>query len=105
MFNLRLCVVRQMIERCIGLLKLRFRCLLGERKLRYSPTKVGRITYACATLHNFLISKRFHIFHDIDENMLQNLINAQIANQMVNSQNENLRLGQIRRNEVLNHLI
>lgn len=32
-----------------------FRCLNGERKLRYKPLHASRIINACATLHNFLI--------------------------------------------------
>lgn len=105
-FNRRVCATRQIIERCIGLLKVRFRCIMGERQLRYSPTKVGRIVYACATLHNFLILNQYDILHDIDQNMLHNFINAQnIAPIAQNSAQDNSRLGQMRRNEVMNHLI
>lgn len=43
---------RNCVERCIGVLKGRFRCLLLERKLRYSPEKVGNIINACTILHN-----------------------------------------------------
>lgn len=100
-FNSRLCSVRQIIERCIGLLKVRFRCILGERKLRYSPTKVGRIIYSCATLHNFLILNRFNILRDIDNDMLANVINAQNIPQVNILPQANLQSGQIRRNEVL----
>ncbi len=45
--------LRSLVERAIGLLKARFRCLLGERKLRYDPLMSGYIIYACSTLHNF----------------------------------------------------
>lgn len=65
-FNRELCAARQIIERCIGLLKVRFRCIMGERKLRYKPTKVGHIIHSCATLHNFLILHRYDIYRDID---------------------------------------
>lgn len=104
-FNRVICSVRQIIERCIGLLKVRFRCILGERVLRYSPSKVGIITYACATLHNFLISNRFNILRDIDPDMLQNIINIQNVAPVANVAESNLLAGQIRRNEVLNHLL
>lgn len=105
-FNQRVCSTRQIIERCIGLLKVRFRCIMGERQLRYSPTKVGRIVYACATLHNFLIFNQYDILHDIDQNMLQNFLNAQnIAPIPQNLPQDNSRAGQLRRNEVLKHLI
>lgn len=103
-FNRELCGIRQIIELCIGLLKVRLRCILGERQLRYSPTKVGRIIYSCATLHNFLIFNRFNIMRDIDEDLLANVINDQIDPNFVNLLQANLRSGQIRRNEVANSL-
>ncbi|KAJ8937733.1 hypothetical protein NQ318_009143 [Aromia moschata] len=49
---------RNCIERCFGLLKGRFRCLLGERTLRYSPERVGTIVVSCAALHNICIAGR-----------------------------------------------
>lgn len=100
-FNDHLCGVRQTIERCIGVLKARFRCILGERQLRYHPTKVGKIVYACATLHNFLINNRFNINHDIDENLIQNIM---LQNIPQNAPQAVLRSGQVRRNEVMNYL-
>ncbi|KAK9709258.1 DDE superfamily endonuclease [Popillia japonica] len=47
---------RNCIERCIGVLKGRFRCILGERVLRYDPQKVGIIVNACVVLHNICIA-------------------------------------------------
>ncbi|KAI5633302.1 DDE superfamily endonuclease domain-containing protein [Phthorimaea operculella] len=43
---------RSMVERCIGVLKARFRCLLVDRKLHYTPTMAAKITNACCVLHN-----------------------------------------------------
>ena len=104
-FNQELCSIRQIVERCIGLLKVRFRCILGERKLRYNPTKVGRIIYSCATLHNFLILNRFNILRDIDGDMLANVMNAQNVPQVVaNLPQANLQSGRLRRNQVVNYL-
>lgn len=48
--------LRSLIERAIGLLKARFRCLLREKKLRYGHEEAGHIIYSCAVLHNFLIN-------------------------------------------------
>lgn len=48
-------ITRSSIERCIGILKIRFRCLLGERRLRYDPMKVGIFVNTCAILHNMCI--------------------------------------------------
>lgn len=49
---------RSLIERCNGLLKMRFRCLFKHRVLHYSPTKSSLIINACAVLHNICIIHR-----------------------------------------------
>lgn len=57
-FNYHFKRSRSVVERCIGLLKGRFRCLLKERVLHYAPNKAARIVSACATLHNIAIHYR-----------------------------------------------
>lgn len=54
-FNDRLTSIRSIIERCNGLLKNRFRCLLRHRVLHYRPEVAGNIVNACAILHNMCI--------------------------------------------------
>lgn len=54
-FNLAHASGRNCIERTNGLLKTRFRCLLSERGLRYSPQNAVGIIYACCILHNMCI--------------------------------------------------
>ncbi|KAK4886065.1 hypothetical protein RN001_002336 [Aquatica leii] len=48
---------RNCIERCFGVLKQRFRCLLKHRVLHYSPVRSANIVYTCATLHNMTINE------------------------------------------------
>lgn len=47
---------RVCVERCIGLLKARWRCLLRHRVLHYEPTKCARILNACVVLHNLCLN-------------------------------------------------
>lgn len=60
-YNKTIRKVRNKNERGYAVLKNRFRCLLGERKLRYSHENAANIIYACVTLHNFLLSNSFDI--------------------------------------------
>ncbi|CAN7984350.1 unnamed protein product, partial [Ixodes hexagonus] len=47
--------MRAVVERCIGLLKSRFRCLHKHRTLYHHPRIAGTIVVACAVLHNICI--------------------------------------------------
>lgn len=55
---------RCLIERCIGLLKMRFRCLLRHRVLHYAPDVASQIVNACVVLHNICI---YHNVPDPEE--------------------------------------
>ena len=55
-YNMAHIKTRNVIERCFGVMKQRFQCLLNG--MRLSPKKVGRTVVACAVLHNFLISQQ-----------------------------------------------
>lgn len=57
-FNTRHVSLRNTVERCIGVLKKRFRCLLRYRTLEYAPEKAGQIINACAVLHNMCINAK-----------------------------------------------
>lgn len=93
---------RQLVERTIGLLKVRFRSILGERQLRYKPDKVSKIIYTCAFLHNFLISKGFDIMNGIDDAQLRIVVNN---NRGLNPNVQiNRAEGEFRRNAITNWL-
>lgn len=51
-FNAAHKTCRASVERCIGVLKGRFRCLLKHRVLHYAPDVCAHIINACAVLHN-----------------------------------------------------
>ncbi|KAG0426109.1 hypothetical protein HPB47_026761 [Ixodes persulcatus] len=48
--------MRLAVERCIGLLKSRFRCVQKHRVLYHHPRIAGTIVAACAMLHNICLS-------------------------------------------------
>lgn len=52
-------IARHRVERCIGVLKARFRCLCKQRIPMYSPATAGRIINACAILHNILLDANY----------------------------------------------
>lgn len=58
---------RNVIERCFGVLKNRFRCLLKHRTLHYSPQKACKIIYSCMVLHNICRAKNIPLILDADE--------------------------------------
>ena len=62
---------RNCVERCIGVLKGRFRILGKDRILRYTPQRAGLIINVCAVLHNILVKSKVPIdegqIEDIDE--------------------------------------
>lgn len=84
---------RHIVERCIGVLKSRFRCLCRQRVLMYSPQTAGKIINSCAVLHNVMLSKGYplppqcdiedqieddHEDSDEDEDDLANLTQREI---------------------------
>lgn len=64
-FNETFLRIRSTVERCNGVLKNRFRCLLKHRVLHYTPESASRIINACVVLHNMCIT------HNIPEPELE----------------------------------
>lgn len=72
MYNAAHAAARNTIERCFGLLKMRFRCILRERVARYSPLIVGSLIATCATLHNFCIQEGIPLLGDANDPLPEN---------------------------------
>ncbi|XP_055908282.1 putative nuclease HARBI1 [Eupeodes corollae] len=54
-FNLKHSKTRNMVERVIGVIKNRSRCLLAARQMHYSPQKASQIINLACALHNICI--------------------------------------------------
>lgn len=59
---------RNVIERCNGVLKTRFRCLLRERTSRYSPDFICKIIKTCVVLHNLCVQANIDILNEFPNN-------------------------------------
>ncbi|XP_070386369.1 putative nuclease HARBI1 [Dermacentor albipictus] len=56
-YNTAHAAMRSVVERCIGLLKSRFRCLQRYRALHYEPDRAANIVAACVVLHNLCLDE------------------------------------------------
>ncbi|KAK3917646.1 Putative nuclease [Frankliniella fusca] len=57
-YTTALCRTRAIVEQCIGLLKMVWRCLCQQRVLMYEPAVVGEMVNACVVLHNMRLYYR-----------------------------------------------
>lgn len=104
-FNNRLKSARSLIERCNGVLKNRFRCLLKHRVLHYSPHKAGLIINACVCLHNMCIDSNVpEAPPEEDIEIDYGVINVIHEDNVLNHVNVDLENGRrLQRNIIRNH--
>lgn len=55
LYNKKHSMARSIIERTIGVMKGKFRCILGARELHYSPVKARKIINTVCCLHNICL--------------------------------------------------
>lgn len=101
-YNRNLRQARCLVERCNGLFKMRFRCLMQERRARYDPNFMGKVINCCACLHNICLERNIpfneppvpfppaadeNMQHDINVDMNHNMLLAgqQIRQNIVNN--------------------
>ncbi|XP_029347880.1 putative nuclease HARBI1 [Acyrthosiphon pisum] len=104
-FNKRQMSTRSIIERCNGLLKMRFRCLLKDRTLHYKPEKSTAIINACTVLHNMCIKNNVPM-HDVDD--IEEIGDLGMMEDQVlladNNRNTDLTLGRQQREKIVGYL-
>lgn len=84
---------RNCIERTIGVLKARFRCLLKERVARYAPEFVGNLVNTCCVLHNLCMNYNIEYQEEGDEADIdrENQENQNVLGNQNNREGEALR--------------
>ncbi|KAJ8915693.1 hypothetical protein NQ315_000627 [Exocentrus adspersus] len=92
---------RNCIERCIGVLKMRLRCILKERTARYSPQFIGRLFNTCAVLHNICVNAHVPLMGEALDPVAENInVNNHIGNHVPHEINDLNEARQIRQNIV-----
>lgn len=97
---------RNIVERTIGILKARFRCLLVHRVLHYQPQIAGYIANACVILHNICNAANIAI-PELSEDEVQQEAFMQSANSHVDSagpENRELQIGLTTRQDLVARL-
>eukprot|EP00102_Acyrthosiphon_pisum_P018794 XP_016656004.1 PREDICTED: putative nuclease HARBI1 [Acyrthosiphon pisum] len=69
LYNNKQMSTRSSIERCNGVLKIRFRCLFKDRVLHYKPKKSSQIINACVVLHNMCIEHNVPEIRETEEDI------------------------------------
>lgn len=74
---------RNIVERTIGLLKNRFRCILGARELHYTPEKATQITNICVALHSICVHYKVQFAAGEDAHADQSVLNPLLSEQIL----------------------
>lgn len=80
---------RFIVERCIGVLKQRWRCFLKDQTLNYKPTRASKIIITCAFLHNLSIHYNNELSKYDNEKDEEN--NEQEAEQLILNASQQIR--------------
>ncbi|RVE44544.1 hypothetical protein evm_010810 [Chilo suppressalis] len=107
LYNSLHATARNSVERAIGLLKGRFRCLLVHRILDYHPDVVAKIVIACCVLHNICNRAGMPVYDLSDEERLEEaqiIVNNQRRQTSDLPTNADLAIGQLRRRNLVNTL-
>ncbi|XP_016657197.1 putative nuclease HARBI1 [Acyrthosiphon pisum] len=103
-FNKQQMSARSIIERCNGVLKGRFRCLIKDRTLHYKPEKVSQIINACVVLHNLCITYNLPEFVDGENITDFGIYQAPLGvaeNNDLNLRNRDLMMGRRQRQKII----
>ncbi|KAB0800379.1 hypothetical protein PPYR_06119 [Photinus pyralis] len=103
-YNSRHKTIRSTIERCNGVLKMRFRCLLKHRVLHYSPEKASKIINACVLLHNLCIEHNIETPQNEEAEQIDLGVHVPERNHVVKIVNPELAAGRNQRNKLITHL-
>lgn len=98
---------RNTVERAIGILKGRFRCLLAHRVLHYHPDTVAKIVVACCVLHNICnrAGVPAPVLNAAEEERETNFVSEVQRRQNVDGSTQaELAIGLSRRRELINSL-
>ncbi|KAK3930981.1 Putative nuclease [Frankliniella fusca] len=101
-YNRQHCRERNAVERMIGVLKMRWRCINKERVLHYTPVKAGKYTVVASFLHNLARDADLPGYLDIDNPGNADVHVAQDFNNL--PAGRMLLLGQQERRRLVQHL-
>lgn len=94
---------RSRIERCFGLLKARWRCMLRHRVLHYHPEMASKMVQACCVLHNIALEARIPPPSDMPAGDPENSEEHAVQHQHEENQNDLIR-GRVMRNRLVSRM-